>query len=122
MKKILIYLLILSLLVNIPLPAFAQSKYISAGQDTTIPTALTGIENKDGSENSLPQTDKDRSVSKKVYEDMTNIEQQPPINDEHIVLDSYSHESVESFKYGHSAFYNTLKEKNKLDILDKTSK
>ncbi|SHL05470.1 DUF6531 domain-containing protein, partial [Desulforamulus aeronauticus] len=127
MKKYLSCLLVLSLLLNMVLPAFAQNKGLLTEPTTSITTDPIGTNGMTSLGSPLPQSDKDQSVSGKVYKDQVTpteeyiIEQQPPIKNEIIELNSPQNGSVQDFVYGHSAYYNLLEKQNRLDLMGKLS-
>ncbi|TEB16645.1 tRNA3(Ser)-specific nuclease WapA precursor [Pelotomaculum sp. FP] len=125
MKKLLTCLLILSLLINISIPVYAHNNESIAEQNTSILPGFTVTNEMDGSDGSTHQTGKIQSVSDVVYErsvnptEITTTELQPPIKNEILELNLAQNGSVEDFVYGQSAFYNTLKKHNRLDLLNK---
>jgi RHS repeat-associated protein len=133
LKKLLVYLLILFFLVNIPIPAMAQNNDFHTEQNTGILNELTQTDGIADSESALPKADNAQTVSGKTYEaegltidpltsDLIQlaINQEPPIKNQIIVIESHSQSSsVEDFVYGHSAYYDILKKNNRLDLWGK---
>ncbi len=124
MKKCLVYLLILSLLLNIPLPVFAQIDGLTAGPNS-ISTVPTDTDEMDALEELLIPGDKEHSVSGKTYKEQLTFfikdKIEPPIKNEIMELHTPQNGSVVDFIYGHSAYYDTLKKHNRLDLLGKLS-